>query len=114
MKNSNFANPHGLSNPENYSCAEDLGKLCTYAMQNQTFRNVVSTQYYTVKYLKPVVFRNDDEEDENEESEWGLLRWENTNKMLKEGWSGIKTGITPNAGPCLAASVKKFVSGRNL
>ena len=34
--------------------------------------------------------------------------------MLKEGWSGIKTGITPNAGPCLAASVDKFLNGRNL
>ena len=57
MKNSNFANPHGLSNPDNYSCAEDLGKLCTHAMQNQTFRNVVSTQFYTVKYIKPISFR---------------------------------------------------------
>lgn len=27
--------------------------------------------------------------------------------MLGEGWSGIKTGITPNAGPCLAASLAR-------
>jgi D-alanyl-D-alanine carboxypeptidase len=32
--------------------------------------------------------------------------------MLKEGWSGIKTGITPNAGPCLAASVVKSAKGQ--
>ena len=32
--------------------------------------------------------------------------------MLGEGWSGIKTGITPNAGPCLAASCQKVISGR--
>ena len=38
--------------------------------------------------------------------------WSNTNKMLGEGWSGIKTGITPNAGPCLAASCQKVISGR--
>ena len=31
--------------------------------------------------------------------------------MLNDGWSGIKTGITPNAGPCLSASIKKYVSG---
>lgn len=34
--------------------------------------------------------------------------------MLREAWSGIKTGITPNAGPCLAASVEKYLNGRNL
>lgn len=44
----------------------------------------------------------------------GSLSWENTNKMLREGWSGIKTGITPNAGPCLAASVEKHLNGREL
>jgi len=38
--------------------------------------------------------------------------WENTNRMLGEGWSGIKTGITPNAGPCLAASVLKILNGK--
>lgn len=41
-----------------------------------------------------------------------VSRWENTNKMLGEGWSGIKTGVTPNAGPCLAASVAMHISGR--
>jgi D-alanyl-D-alanine carboxypeptidase len=32
--------------------------------------------------------------------------------MLGEGWSGIKTGITPNAGPCLAASFHKVIYGK--
>lgn len=39
--------------------------------------------------------------------------WENTNRMLGEGWSGIKTGVTPNAGPCLAASCRKVLSGNH-
>ena len=34
MRNSNFANPHGLSNPNNYSCAEDMCKLSLFCMQN--------------------------------------------------------------------------------
>lgn len=34
MQNSHFANPHGLSNPDNYSCAQDLCKLCTNCMEN--------------------------------------------------------------------------------
>lgn len=52
MTNSHFANPHGLSNPDNYSCAEDLCKLCTYCMENEVFRFVVRTQSYSadVKY----------------------------------------------------------------
>lgn len=32
--------------------------------------------------------------------------------MLGEGWSGIKTGVTPNAGPCLAASLSKVLEGK--
>lgn len=33
--------------------------------------------------------------------------WKNTNKLLEKGFYGIKTGITENAGPCLAAAYKK-------
>lgn len=32
--------------------------------------------------------------------------------MLGAGWTGIKTGITPSAGPCLAASVAMTLSGK--
>ena len=32
--------------------------------------------------------------------------------MLGGGWSGIKTGVTPSAGPCLAASVTMTLSGK--
>ena len=34
-----------------------------------------------------------------------IYRWNNTNKLLKKGWMGIKTGITDAAGPCLAAYI---------
>lgn len=47
MQNSHFANPHKLSNPDNYSCAEDLCKLGTYSMENEVFRYVVKTQSYS-------------------------------------------------------------------
>lgn len=29
--------------------------------------------------------------------------WTNTNKLLGMGWDGIKTGMTPSAGSCLAS-----------
>ncbi len=35
--------------------------------------------------------------------------YENTNKLLEDGFDGIKTGITDTAGPCLAASYKDFI-----
>lgn len=35
------------------------------------------------------------------------MSWENTNKLLRrEGFIGIKTGITVTAGPCLASAYK--------
>lgn len=34
MKYSNFANPHGLSNVNNYSAAEDVCRLSIFAMKN--------------------------------------------------------------------------------
>jgi hypothetical protein len=34
-----------------------------------------------------------------------VLKWENTNLMLSHpGYTGLKTGITEAAGPCLSAS----------
>lgn len=123
MANSNFANPHGLSNTNNYSNAQDLAKLCAYAMRNTLFRKIVQTRRYSY-FLPNQSDKQDtetmasqqtlDDEKENIPSNTHLslvlpkqitFFWENTNKMLGEGWSGIKTGITPNAGPCLAASL---------
>ena len=37
----------------------------------------------------------------NEET---LITFHNTNKLLSLGFNGVKTGITPTAGPCMAAS----------
>ncbi len=34
MINSNFSNPHGLSNIYNISTADDIAKLCIYSMSN--------------------------------------------------------------------------------
>lgn len=55
MGSSNFANPHGLANPSNYSTALDLCKLCTHAMKNPIFRAIVSTRthYYHVQLSHP-------------------------------------------------------------
>ena len=46
LKKTNYANSHGLSNPDNKSSAFDMAVLCEYCMQNETFRNIVKTEKY--------------------------------------------------------------------
>lgn len=42
-----------------------------------------------------------------EEDGWNReVFWENTNRLLYHGFHGIKTGITTEAGPCLASAYK--------
>jgi len=93
MTKSNFAVAHGMHNDNNYSTALDMAKISCHMMQKPKFREVVkqvshkcnSTVYQGHQY-----------------------KWENTNHLLKEpGYTGVKTGITPTAGPCLSASWKK-------
>lgn len=80
--NSHFVNPNGLPDKEHYTTAYDLGMISCYAMQNETFRKIVSTKYYE------------------------KCGWANKNKMLYnyEGANGVKTGYTMAAGRCLVTS----------
>lgn len=36
-------------------------------------------------------------------------KWENTNKLLSDGFEGIKTGINEISGPCLSAYYKDYI-----
>lgn len=44
---SSWANPHGLSNTNNLTTAEDMARLCMHCMKNAKFREVVGTRLYT-------------------------------------------------------------------
>lgn len=89
-EHSRFANPHGLPNEEHYTTARDLALIAAYAMENETFREIVSCRFY-----KP-------------------YGWANKNKMLAsfEGADGVKTGFTVKAGRCLVTSAER--AGRRL
>ncbi len=93
MKNSNFVNPHGLSNDLHYTTARDMSILASYAMDNDIFRNIVSTKKTTIKPL------NNDH----------IRYCTNHNKLLGsyEGITGIKTGYTKATGRCLVTSALK-------
>lgn len=90
MTNSNFANPHGLSDEKHYTTARDLAILSSYAMENETFRKIVSTQK---TIIKPINGEN-------------VRYCTNHNKLLGtyEGLTGIKTGYTKADGKCLVTS----------
>lgn len=104
MQDSHFMNPHGLHHSEHYTTAHDLALLAAYAMQNETFREIVATTEYTAKSKdgRELILRNANR----------LLR--DTTAMtytpyscLYENAIGIKTGDTHLAGKCLVAAAKK-------
>lgn len=86
-----FDSPHGLVNWNNRSTAYDIALLCCFCMKNALFQEIVQKKYFKVD-KRENVFRN--------------YYWENTQKLLwQKGVFGIKTGITTNAGPCLATAL---------
>ncbi len=91
LSNTHFANTHGLDADGHYTTAYDLAKLTAFALENDTFREIVSTKNTkicdgngNVKYLK------------------------NKNKLLfsLDGCIGVKTGFTDDAGRCLVSAVE--------
>ncbi|TNV84467.1 hypothetical protein FGO68_gene13804 [Halteria grandinella] len=93
LANTNFCSAHGMHHDQNYSSANDIARLSFHCMKNPTFRQIVKTQKYTCESRMQLGY---------------LYQWQNTNKLLEQsGYSGLKTGITPTAGPCLAASLQR-------
>ncbi|MDE7406325.1 MAG: D-alanyl-D-alanine carboxypeptidase [Clostridiales bacterium] len=92
-KNTHFANPHGLHHEDHYTTARDLCAISYYAMQNELFREIVSTKRHTTPYYGHDYKRN----------------FPNKNKILfnYEGGNGIKTGYTRHSGRCLVSSATR-------
>lgn len=128
LLDSRFSNPTGLANKHNLSTAFDIAKLCVYGLRNPLFYKIVNTQQYIAtpinkfqikKTLKPEEnytmksnngFAQKYEENRcHHSSSKRSLFLENTNKLLKKGFKGVKTGITDSAGPCLAVAYKDVV-----
>lgn len=96
----NFVNPNGAHDENHYSTARDLALIARYAMQNETFRTLVSTTSYklpiTNKYEK---------EDRFFTTTNSLLI--SSNRYYYKYATGIKTGFTTPAKNCLIASANK-------
>lgn len=99
-----FDSPHGMTNRFNTSTALDLAKISAMALNNPHFSKIVKTKRHKCSTQKPYDFDYDNPESEFQPRQYF---WENTNKLLwRAGYTGLKTGITTTAGPCLAASYK--------
>lgn len=81
-EHSHFTNPNGMPDEYHNTTASDLAFISAYAMENETFREIVSCKFYEAR------------------------GWKNKNKMLYEydGAIGIKTGFTMRAGRCLVTA----------
>jgi len=90
LENTHFTNPHGLDDAEHYTTAEELAKIALSAMENETFREIVSTYKKTIPL-------NETE---------GVRLLINHNKLLKsyDGCVGVKTGYTKKSGRCLVSA----------
>ena len=87
-----YANTHGLMNERSYSTAHDVALITHYAMKNEMFKEVVAKQSYSCRLFNRTYGHHKE------------TLWENTNKLLPvSGFMGVKTGITPAAGPCLSS-----------
>ena len=92
-ESTHFVNPHGLYHSNHYSTARDMAVITKYAMQKQSFLEIVGTVQYTPSGFDEPIY--------------------NTNYLLDESAydgryyypyaQGVKTGFTDEAGRCLVS-----------
>ena len=103
--NTHFVNGNGIHDSDHYSSAYDLALIANYAMENTTFRKIVSTTSYTLPATNK--YPNADRTFSNTND---LIIPNNNNKPNNYYYkyaTGIKTGFTTPAKNCLVASSNK-------
>jgi D-alanyl-D-alanine carboxypeptidase (penicillin-binding protein 5/6) len=88
MKNTHFANPHGLPSAENYSTAQDLSTLASRVILD-------FPEFYKIDSVKSFTYNKITQPNRNR------LLW------LDPTVDGMKTGHTENAGFCMIASAHR-------
>jgi len=92
LKNTNFVNPTGLDEENHYSTAYDMALIAKELIKHEEIFKYTSVYE---DYLR-----------KGSENEYWLV---NTNKLIKtyQGADGLKTGMTDNAGYCMAVTAKR-------
>ncbi len=93
LKNTNFTNPIGLYDKNNYSSAQDISTLLIYALNNKKFKEVFESKKYTstngIKMKSTIESYNS----KNENIDLNYI-------------TGAKTGYIKKAGYCLATTAE--------
>jgi D-alanyl-D-alanine carboxypeptidase (penicillin-binding protein 5/6) len=91
--NTNFTNPHGLTDENHYTTAYDMAIIARYALKYREFRDIITTKSYKIPWAN---------------NEYDRLLT-NGNKLLDryEGADGVKTGYTSAAGQTIIASATR-------
>lgn len=95
MKNTHFMNATGLHHPDHYTSVKDLSILLQYALTNNIFRDIYTTERYSIKStnLHP----------EGITVTSRMFNYLNGNEQARGEIIGGKTGYTEQAGLCLAS-----------
>jgi serine-type D-Ala-D-Ala carboxypeptidase (penicillin-binding protein 5/6) len=95
MKNTHFANPHGLDDHENHlSTSYDMALLTRYAMNNEEYAKIAGTKVHSAPHPT---------------EKWDR-KWRNKNRLLTELYdytTGGKTGFTKRAKRTLVTTATK-------
>ena len=96
--NTHFVNASGMHDDDHYTTAYDMYLITKAALENETFRQIVSTRYYYA----------------GEDQNGNRLHWNTTNFLISPGSTyyypyatGVKTGTTDEAGRCLVSTAEK-------
>lgn len=96
--NTHFVNASGMHDDDHYTTAYDMYLITKAALENETFRQIVSTRYYYA----------------GEDQNGNPLHWNTTNFLISPGSTyyypyatGVKPGTTDEAGRCLVSTAEK-------
>jgi D-alanyl-D-alanine carboxypeptidase (penicillin-binding protein 5/6) len=100
MTVTHYENPHGLTHESHKSSAHDLAILARTVCGSPVFQQYTSTRQRGATVQGPGGYTRN-------------VLWKNTNELLgTEGYDGIKTGTTEQAGACLVSTGER--DGRRL
>jgi len=95
LTNTNYTNPHGISEENAFGSVRDLATLTRLVWTDPRFRQYVGTPRFGCVAIDPTGYRRN-------------IRWSNTNRLLSiENYNGVKTGTTSAAGFCLVTHASR-------
>lgn len=95
MTNTHFSNSTGMTDENNYSTVEDIGKLFNYALKNNRFKKIVESKNYQARGAKSIFSKHSIENN--------LFMKRNALNIDKSYIKCGKTGYTEAAGLCLVS-----------